>query len=122
MKILRKKSNFPSKIKILADVFPKKLLLFLSQTPSSLFNKFLVNEEAGINTGLPCTSDFGSPVFPYLAVGGYNSSVDNYWTGQALILSFINRNIENTYSEAFARVAAWERMVKHIVSHEFFQA
>lgn len=35
-------------------------------------------------------------------------SINDYWSGEALIMSFINVNVENTKSEAFARVLAWE--------------
>ena len=82
---------------------------FFFSSNQALHNKYLINEEKGNINGLPCGSDFGSPVFPYLAIGGYNSSLNDYWSGQALIMSFINVNVENTKSEEFARVMAWER-------------
>ena len=73
-----------------------------------MHNKYLVNEELGVNVGLPCGSDFGSPVFPYLAIGGYNATENLYWTGEALIMNFINRNVQDTKSDAFKAVTAWE--------------
>ncbi|CBY14228.1 unnamed protein product [Oikopleura dioica] len=71
-----------------------------------LGNKFLVNIDDNFINGLPCAGDFGSPIFPYLAFGGYEE--EDYWNGEAMIFNFINSNVEDKESEQFARVMAWE--------------
>uniref|UniRef100_UPI00358FA321 NPC1-like intracellular cholesterol transporter 1 n=1 Tax=Myxine glutinosa TaxID=7769 RepID=UPI00358FA321 len=45
------------------------------------------------NTGLEmnCMADYGAPVFPFLAVGGYE---DDYSAAEALILTFTTRNFD----------------------------
>jgi Niemann-Pick C1-like protein 1 len=79
----------------------KDHLIYCTKAPSSLHNRYLVNEELGVNVGLPCGSDFGSPIFPFLAIGGYNASLNEYWTGEAIIMNFINNNMVDTKSDEF---------------------
>ena len=75
-------------------------ILYCTRTPSALTNKYYGLE--------PCGADFGSPVFPFLAIGGYNATTEQYWEGEALILSYINRNVEDKFSDEFYKVEAWE--------------
>ena len=110
---------------ILMNTTYKDHLLYCTKTPSALHDKFLTNDAEGIVNGLPCGSDFGSPIFPYLAIGGYNGTVNDYWTGQALIMNFINVNVEDKNSEEFAKVTAWEAAFLEIMHNasrdlEFF--
>ena len=51
------------------DVFETDYLnhiMYCTRTPSALTDKYFGNQ--------PCFSDFGSPVFPFLAVGGYDQA------------------------------------------------
>ncbi|CAG5080501.1 Oidioi.mRNA.OKI2018_I69.PAR.g9618.t1.cds [Oikopleura dioica] len=91
-------------------------LIYCARSPSSLGNKFLVNIEDDFVNGLPCAGDFGSPIFPYLAFGGYED--DDYWNGEAMIFNFINSNVEDKDSEEFARVMAWEAEFIDIMTEE----
>jgi Niemann-Pick C1-like protein 1 len=91
-------------------------LIYCARSPSSLGNKFLVNNEDNFINGLPCAGDFGSPIFPYLAFGGYEE--EDYWNGEAMIFNFINSNVEDKESEQFARVMAWEGEFIKIMSEK----
>jgi Niemann-Pick C1 protein len=58
---------------------------------------------------LPCLASYGGPVFPYVALGGYNSTTtggENYKNAQALVITFVVRNSNNASEQAPAE--AWE--------------
>ncbi len=58
---------------------------------------------------LPCLGSYGGPVFPYVALGGYNTSSDSvemYKQAQALIVTFVVRNSNNATELTTAQ--AWE--------------
>uniref|UniRef100_A0A3B3YZ81 SSD domain-containing protein n=1 Tax=Poecilia mexicana TaxID=48701 RepID=A0A3B3YZ81_9TELE len=42
--------------------------------------------------GMSCMADYGAPVFPFLAVGGYKSQCPNYTNAEAFILTFSLNN------------------------------
>ena len=88
-------------------------ILYCTRTPSALTNKYFNLE--------PCAGDFGSPIFPYLAMGGYNGTAEDYWNGNALIVSFINANIEDKKSDAFFKVEAWEGEFIEIMRNTEFE-
>ena len=43
-----------------------------------------------------------------LLADNLNQALEDYYAGEALILSFINRNVEDKNSDAFKKVEAWE--------------
>ncbi|KAJ8339483.1 hypothetical protein SKAU_G00362690 [Synaphobranchus kaupii] len=62
--------------------------------------------------GLSCMSDYGGPVFPFLAVGGYEN--EDYTNAEALILTFsLNNYLRGT--PKFKLVEKWEQMFLDIV-------
>ena len=68
-------------------------------------------------------ADSGSPVFPFLAVGGYDG--ENYANGSALILTFMVRNFEDRNTVNFKMAEGWETkfleiMKKHENSFEYW--
>ncbi|XP_078467452.1 NPC intracellular cholesterol transporter 1 [Lampetra planeri] len=54
----------------------------------------------------PCLGTFGGPVFPWLALGGYDG--DNYNNATALVITFPVVNYHNN-SEKMAAILAWEQ-------------
>uniref|UniRef100_A0A671PU54 NPC1 like intracellular cholesterol transporter 1 n=1 Tax=Sinocyclocheilus anshuiensis TaxID=1608454 RepID=A0A671PU54_9TELE len=62
--------------------------------------------------GMSCMADYGGPVFPFLAVGGYEN--EEYTTAEALILTFSLNNYTRT-DVKFNVVEEWERKFLKIV-------
>uniref|UniRef100_A0A673HJC5 NPC1 like intracellular cholesterol transporter 1 n=1 Tax=Sinocyclocheilus rhinocerous TaxID=307959 RepID=A0A673HJC5_9TELE len=62
--------------------------------------------------GMSCMADYGGPVFPFLAVGGYEN--EEYTTAEALILTFSLNNYART-DVKFKVVEEWERRFLKIV-------
>ncbi|XP_036384671.1 NPC1-like intracellular cholesterol transporter 1 [Megalops cyprinoides] len=62
--------------------------------------------------GLSCMADYGGPVFPFLAVGGYEN--EEYTTAEALIMTFSLNNYPREH-EKFKLVEQWEQMFLDIV-------
>ncbi|XP_073767089.1 NPC1-like intracellular cholesterol transporter 1 isoform X1 [Danio rerio] len=62
--------------------------------------------------GMSCMSDYGGPVFPFLAVGGYDN--EQYTTAEALILTFSLNNYART-DVKFKVVEEWENRFLKIV-------
>ncbi|KAG5840507.1 hypothetical protein ANANG_G00189540 [Anguilla anguilla] len=56
---------------------------------------------------LSCMADFGGPVFPFLAVGGYEN--EEYTTAEALIMTFSLNNYPRGTTK-FTLVEKWEKM------------
>ncbi|XP_029446991.1 NPC intracellular cholesterol transporter 1 [Rhinatrema bivittatum] len=54
----------------------------------------------------PCLGTFGGPVFPWLALGGYDG--DNYNNATALVITFPVNNYHND-TEKLNRALAWEK-------------
>ncbi|CAL1616254.1 unnamed protein product [Knipowitschia caucasica] len=63
--------------------------------------------------GMSCMADYGAPVFPFLAVGGYNSE-DDYTNAEALILTFSLNNFPRT-DPRFKVALQWETEFLKIV-------
>ncbi|MBN3319307.1 NPCL1 protein, partial [Atractosteus spatula] len=61
---------------------------------------------------LSCMADYGAPVFPFLAVGGYEGS--DYTNAEALILTFSLNNYPRN-DVKFKLVQIWEQMFLDIV-------
>ncbi|XP_072289389.1 NPC1-like intracellular cholesterol transporter 1 [Eucyclogobius newberryi] len=55
--------------------------------------------------GMSCMADYGAPVFPFLAVGGYNN--DDFTDAEALILTFSLNNFPRT-DPKFKVAMQWE--------------
>uniref|UniRef100_A0A9J8AA72 SSD domain-containing protein n=1 Tax=Cyprinus carpio carpio TaxID=630221 RepID=A0A9J8AA72_CYPCA len=62
--------------------------------------------------GMSCMADYGGPVFPFLAVGGYEN--EEYTTAEALILTFSLNNYART-DVKFKVAEEWERGFLEIV-------
>uniref|UniRef100_A0A673GBG6 SSD domain-containing protein n=1 Tax=Sinocyclocheilus rhinocerous TaxID=307959 RepID=A0A673GBG6_9TELE len=62
--------------------------------------------------GMSCMADYGGPVFPFLAVGGYEN--EEYTTAEALILTFSLNNYART-DVKFKVAEEWERRFLEIV-------
>ncbi|XP_036382087.1 NPC1-like intracellular cholesterol transporter 1 [Megalops cyprinoides] len=62
--------------------------------------------------GLSCMADYGGPVFPFLAVGGYEN--EEYTTAEALIMTFSLNNYPRG-TVKFKLVEKWEQMFLDIV-------
>ncbi|XP_048846056.1 NPC1-like intracellular cholesterol transporter 1 [Brienomyrus brachyistius] len=62
--------------------------------------------------GLSCMADYGGPVFPFLAVGGYEN--EEYTAAEALILTFSLNNYARD-NVKFKLVQKWEQMFLDIV-------
>ncbi|KAJ8400104.1 hypothetical protein AAFF_G00401430 [Aldrovandia affinis] len=62
--------------------------------------------------GLSCMADYGGPVFPFLAVGGYEN--EEYTTAEALILTFSLNNYGRESPE-FKLVEKWEQMFLDLI-------
>ncbi|KAI1900901.1 hypothetical protein AGOR_G00054610 [Albula goreensis] len=62
--------------------------------------------------GLSCIADYGGPVFPYLAVGGYEN--EEYTTAEALIMTFSLNNYPRD-SLKYRLVQKWEQMFLDIL-------
>lgn len=62
--------------------------------------------------GMSCMADYGGPVFPFLAVGGYND--DDYTNAEALIMTFSLNNFPRT-DPRFKVVMQWETEFLKIV-------
>uniref|UniRef100_A0A3Q3Q0R7 SSD domain-containing protein n=1 Tax=Monopterus albus TaxID=43700 RepID=A0A3Q3Q0R7_MONAL len=62
--------------------------------------------------GLSCMADYGAPVFPFLAVGGYEN--DDYTNAQAFILTFSLNNYARNNSK-FKVAMQWEEEFLKIV-------
>ncbi|XP_035246328.1 NPC1-like intracellular cholesterol transporter 1 [Anguilla anguilla] len=62
--------------------------------------------------GLSCMADYGGPVFPFLAVGGYQN--EDYTNAEALILTFSLNNYQRG-TPKFKLVEKWEQMFLDIV-------
>ncbi|XP_072538578.1 NPC1-like intracellular cholesterol transporter 1 [Salminus brasiliensis] len=62
--------------------------------------------------GMSCMSDYGGPVFPFLAVGGYGH--EDFTTAKAFILTFSLNNYPRT-DPKFKVVEQWESMFLQIV-------
>ncbi|XP_033828299.1 NPC1-like intracellular cholesterol transporter 1 isoform X1 [Periophthalmus magnuspinnatus] len=62
--------------------------------------------------GMSCMADYGAPVFPFLAVGGYNN--DDYTNAEALILTFSLNNFPRT-DPRFKVAMQWETEFLKIV-------
>ncbi|XP_052459855.1 NPC1-like intracellular cholesterol transporter 1 isoform X1 [Carassius gibelio] len=62
--------------------------------------------------GMSCMADYGGPVFPFLAVGGYEN--EEYITAEALILTFSLNNYART-DVKFKVAEEWERRFLEIV-------
>uniref|UniRef100_UPI00398E8753 NPC1-like intracellular cholesterol transporter 1 n=1 Tax=Pristiophorus japonicus TaxID=55135 RepID=UPI00398E8753 len=56
--------------------------------------------------GMSCMADYGAPVFPFLAVGGYKD--EDYTGAEALIMTFSLNNYE-TYQPEYEYVLLWEQ-------------
>ncbi|XP_037742058.1 NPC1-like intracellular cholesterol transporter 1 [Chelonia mydas] len=70
------------------------------------------------NLQLSCIADYGVPVFPFLAVGGYTG--EDYSEAQALILTFsLNNNLRSQAGYAWALL--WEQRFLQVVQ-EFQRA
>ena len=41
-------------------------------------------------------------------MGGYNATLEDYWNGEALIVSFINSNVDDKTSAAFKKLSSCE--------------
>ena len=52
----------------------------------------------------PCLGEFGGPVFPWVAMGGYEE--DWYNTSKALVITFVVNN--NVDEDKNGRAEAWE--------------
>lgn len=76
----------------------KDHFLYCAKTPSSLTDKF--------TSGESCMAESGSPVFPFLAVGGYTD--ENFSDAKALILTFMVRNFVDRNSDDFKKAERWE--------------
>ncbi|XP_043938169.1 NPC1-like intracellular cholesterol transporter 1 [Protopterus annectens] len=62
--------------------------------------------------GLSCMADYGAPVFPFLAVGGYED--EKYTEAEALILTFsLNNFLRNTNEYEYALL--WEKQFLEVV-------
>lgn len=61
-----------------------------------------------------CLGDYGGPVFPFVALGGFED--DEYYTSKALILSFLVNNIPRDTVE-FRMATAWEAEFLKIVQN-----
>uniref|UniRef100_A0AAY4B5X1 SSD domain-containing protein n=1 Tax=Denticeps clupeoides TaxID=299321 RepID=A0AAY4B5X1_9TELE len=62
--------------------------------------------------GMSCMADYGGPVFPFLAVGGYEDN--EYTIAEALIMTFSLNNYPRNHSK-FKLVEKWESMFLEIV-------
>ncbi|RXN14188.1 Niemann-Pick C1 1 [Labeo rohita] len=62
--------------------------------------------------GMSCMADYGAPVFPFLAVGGYEN--EEYTTAEALILTFSLNNYART-DVKFKVAQEWEQRFLDIV-------
>lgn len=62
--------------------------------------------------GMSCMADYGAPVFPFLAVGGYNN--DDYTNAEAFILTFSLNNFPRT-DPRFKVAMQWETEFLKIV-------
>uniref|UniRef100_A0A672MRJ0 NPC1 like intracellular cholesterol transporter 1 n=1 Tax=Sinocyclocheilus grahami TaxID=75366 RepID=A0A672MRJ0_SINGR len=62
--------------------------------------------------GMSCMADYGGPVFPFLAVGGYEN--EEYTTAEALILTFSLNNYART-DVKFKVAEEWEQRFLEIV-------
>ncbi|TRY92855.1 hypothetical protein DNTS_015608 [Danionella cerebrum] len=62
--------------------------------------------------GMSCMADYGAPVFPFLAVGGYDK--EEYTTAEALLLTFSLNNYARTDAK-FKVVGEWEKQFLKIV-------
>ncbi|XP_028655809.2 NPC1-like intracellular cholesterol transporter 1 [Erpetoichthys calabaricus] len=62
--------------------------------------------------GLSCMADYGAPVFPFLAVGGYENT--DYFMAQALILTFSLNNYPRG-NKKFNIVEKWEQKYLEII-------
>ncbi|XP_026883757.2 NPC1-like intracellular cholesterol transporter 1 [Electrophorus electricus] len=62
--------------------------------------------------GLSCMADYGGPVFPFLAVGGYEN--EDFTTAEAFILTFSLNNYPRT-NPKFKVVEQWESRFLQIV-------
>lgn len=62
--------------------------------------------------GMSCMADYGAPVFPFLAVGGYNN--DDYTYAEALIVTFSLNNYPRT-DPRFKVAMQWETEFLKIV-------
>ncbi|KAM6948894.1 NPC intracellular cholesterol transporter 1 [Aplochiton taeniatus] len=71
---------------------------------------FCVSAPASLNdTGLlhdPCMGTFGGPVFPWLALGGYDAT--NYNNATALVITFPVNNFHNDTTK-LGKALAWEK-------------
>ncbi|XP_034615410.1 NPC1-like intracellular cholesterol transporter 1 [Trachemys scripta elegans] len=70
------------------------------------------------NLQLSCMADYGAPVFPFLAVGGYTG--EDYSEAQALILTFSLNNYPRS-DPRYAWVLLWEQRFLQVV-REFQRA
>ncbi|XP_061115458.1 NPC1-like intracellular cholesterol transporter 1 [Conger conger] len=61
---------------------------------------------------LSCMADYGGPVFPFLAVGGYDN--EEYTTAEALIMTFSLNNYPRGTTK-FTLVERWEQMFLNIM-------
>jgi len=83
----------------------KDHFLYCTKTPSSLTDKFTSSET--------CMAASGSPVFPFLAVGGFEG--DEYSNGKALILTFMVRNFADRNTPQFKKAEIWETAFLNIM-------
>jgi len=83
----------------------KDHFLYCTKTPSSLTDK--------LTSGETCMAASGSPVFPFLAVGGYEN--EDYSTGKALILTFMVRNFVDRNAPQFKKAEIWETAFLNIL-------
>ena len=66
---------------------------------------------------LSCLGDYGGPVFPYVALGGYPTN--EYWKAQAAIVTVPVNNYYND-TEKVERAMSWEKELVDI-SHFMFR-
>uniref|UniRef100_A0A3Q2Y502 NPC1 like intracellular cholesterol transporter 1 n=1 Tax=Hippocampus comes TaxID=109280 RepID=A0A3Q2Y502_HIPCM len=64
--------------------------------------------------GLSCMADYGAPVFPFLAVGGYRGECDEYTNAEAFILTFSLNNYPRT-NVKYNVALQWEKEFLKIV-------
>jgi hypothetical protein len=83
--------------------------MFCAKAPSSLTDQYTNSES--------CMAESGSPVFPFLAVGGYEG--EEYTNSRALIMTFIVNNFADRNSEEFKKAEKWESKFLEIMgSHD----